>query len=59
MPVLGTCAGMILLAARGASTAGPTSESFGVIDIAVRRNGYGRQRDSFEADLDIARPAGR
>ena len=36
------------------STAGPTSVRFGAIDVAVRRNGYGRQVDSFEADLDVA-----
>ena len=31
----------------------PDQRSFGAIDIAVRRNGYGRQVDSFEADLDV------
>ena len=52
MPVFGTCAGMILLATQvldGRSD----QRSFGAIDIAVRRNGYGRQVDSFEADLDV------
>ena len=53
LPVLGTCAGMILLA-RDVVDGRPDQESFGAIDIAVRRNAYGRQRDSFEADLDIA-----
>jgi 5'-phosphate synthase pdxT subunit len=52
MPALGTCAGMILLA-RDVVDGRPDQRSFGVIDIAVRRNAYGRQRDSFEADLDI------
>jgi 5'-phosphate synthase pdxT subunit len=31
----------------------PDQESFGAIDVAVRRNAYGRQRDSFEADLTV------
>ena len=52
MPVLGTCAGMILLAA-DVLDGRPDQLSFGAIDIAVRRNGYGRQVDSFEADLDV------
>jgi 5'-phosphate synthase pdxT subunit len=51
-PVLGTCAGMIMLAAE-VLDGRDDQQSFGVIDIAVRRNGFGRQRDSFEADLDI------
>ena len=50
--VLGTCAGMILLA-REVLDGRPDQESFGGIDIAVRRNGYGRQRDSFEAALEV------
>ena len=36
------------------STAVPTRRAFGAIDITVRRNGYGRQVDSFETDLDLA-----
>lgn len=48
-PMLGTCAGMILLADRIDDGDDPL---FGLLDIAVRRNGYGRQLDSFEADLD-------
>ncbi len=48
-PLLGTCAGMILLANRIADGDAPL---FGLLDIEVRRNGYGRQLDSFEADLD-------
>ena len=52
MPVFGTCAGMILLATEVLDgRAG--QRSFGVIDIAVRRNGYGRQVDSFEDDIDV------
>jgi 5'-phosphate synthase pdxT subunit len=49
-PVLGTCAGMILLADRILDGDEPV---FGLLDVAVRRNGYGRQLDSFEADLDV------
>jgi 5'-phosphate synthase pdxT subunit len=52
MPALGTCAGMILLA-RDALDGRADQRTFGVIDITVRRNGYGRQRDSFETDLEI------
>ena len=51
LPVLGTCAGMILLA-RDVVDGRPDQVSFGAIDVAVRRNAYGRQRDSFEAPLD-------
>ena len=49
-PVLGTCAGMILLAER---LDGGEDPLFGLLDLEVRRNGYGRQLDSFEADLDV------
>ncbi len=48
-PLFGTCAGMILLADRLDDEEAPY---FGMLDLAVRRNGYGRQLDSFEADLD-------
>ncbi|PIE33493.1 MAG: pyridoxal 5'-phosphate synthase glutaminase subunit PdxT [Ilumatobacter coccineus] len=52
MPILGTCAGMILLAAE--VIGGRDDQiSFSAIDITVQRNGYGRQIDSFEADLEI------
>ena len=49
-PLLGTCAGMILLADRLTDGEAPY---FGLLDLEVRRNGYGRQLDSFEADLDV------
>jgi 5'-phosphate synthase pdxT subunit len=52
LPVLGTCAGMILLA-REVVDGRPDQQSFGAVDVAVRRNAYGRQRDSFETDLHI------
>jgi len=54
MPVLGTCAGLILLATRIADGR-PDQWGFGAVDVAVRRNGYGRQQQSFEASLDPAR----
>ena len=53
LPVFGTCAGMILLATE-VLDGRPDQRSFGAIDISVRRNGYGRQIDSFEADIDMA-----
>ena len=52
LPVLGTCAGMILLATE-VLDGRPDQLSFGAIDIPVQRNGYGRQIDSFETDLDV------
>jgi 5'-phosphate synthase pdxT subunit len=52
MPILGTCAGMILLSS--IITDGRNDQKpLGLIDIEVRRNGYGRQIDSFESDLSI------
>ena len=53
MPVFGTCAGMILLA-NDVLDGRPDQRRFAAIDITVRRNGYGRQVDSFEADLAVA-----
>jgi 5'-phosphate synthase pdxT subunit len=53
LPVLGTCAGMILLAAE-VLDGRPDQRSFAAVDLDVRRNGYGRQVDSFEADLVLA-----
>ena len=53
LPALGTCAGMILLAA-DVTDGRADQRSFGAIDIGVRRNAFGRQNDSFEADLDLA-----
>jgi 5'-phosphate synthase pdxT subunit len=52
LPAFGTCAGMILLADRIESgIAG--QETLGGLDITVRRNAFGRQVDSFEADLEF------
>lgn len=52
MPAFGTCAGMILLAGE-VLDGRPDQRSLGAIDIAVRRNAFGRQVDSFETDLDV------
>ena len=56
MPLLGTCAGMIVCARTvvdRAVVAGREQALLGLVDIAVRRNAYGRQVDSFETDLDV------
>jgi pyridoxal 5'-phosphate synthase pdxT subunit len=50
-PMFGTCAGLILLAKR---LVGYDAPHIGVMDVTVERNSFGRQRESFEADLDIA-----
>ena len=53
LPAFGTCAGMILLADRiEGGVAG--QETIGGLDVVVRRNAFGRQVDSFEADLEVA-----
>jgi 5'-phosphate synthase pdxT subunit len=52
MPVYGTCAGLILLADR--ITDGiDGQQTFGGLDVTVRRNAFGSQVDSFEVDLDV------
>ncbi len=53
MPIYGSCAGMILLADRLIDAA-KGQETFGGIDMTVRRNAFGRQIDSFEMDIDFA-----
>lgn len=52
MGVWGTCAGAILIA-RDVLDALPDQRTLGLMDITVRRNAYGRQLASFEADLDV------
>ena len=57
LPALGTCAGLILMAVEvldGRADQVP----LGALDVTVRRNAYGRQRDSFEVELDVAGIAG-
>jgi 5'-phosphate synthase pdxT subunit len=51
LATLGTCAGMIFLA--GATASGTEQVQLGVLDVVVRRNAFGRQVDSFEADIDV------
>ena len=50
LPVYGSCAGMILLAGE-VLDGRPDQQGLGVLDVAVRRNAFGRQVDSFETDL--------
>jgi pyridoxal 5'-phosphate synthase pdxT subunit len=57
MPVFGSCAGMILLAARLSDYASDL-QTLGAIDMTVRRNAFGRQVESFESDLVLHKIAG-
>ena len=52
LPVFGTCAGMIMMA-HAIHDGRPDQISLDAMDIKVRRNGYGRQNDSFEQDISI------
>lgn len=52
MPVYGTCAGLIMLADTVLDAIGG-QQSLGGLDVAVRRNAFGNQNDSFETDIDI------
>ena len=56
MPVLGTCAGMIMLSKRAYDRiVGDTKQKLiGNLDIVIERNAFGRQNDSFEADLSLS-----
>jgi 5'-phosphate synthase pdxT subunit len=51
-PVLGTCAGMILLAGE-VLDGRPDQRCLGALDVSVRRNAFGRQVESFEAELEV------
>ncbi len=53
MPTLSTCAGLILMS-REVLDGRPDQIALGILDVSVRRNGYGRQVESFEADIPIA-----
>ena len=54
LPILGTCAGTILLASEGDQQVKDTgTKLLGLLDMQVNRNSYGRQVDSFEAELHI------
>jgi 5'-phosphate synthase pdxT subunit len=50
LPLLGTCAGMIFLARE---VEGPPQDLLGVLDVRVRRNAFGRQVASFEAEVEV------
>ena len=55
MPILGTCAGCILLAKEGDDQVSRTeTRLLGLMDMAVDRNAFGRQRESFEADIEVS-----
>ncbi len=57
LPAFGSCAGMIMLADR--LTDGVAGQqTFGGIDMTVRRNAFGRQVDSFESDVDLGQDSG-
>lgn len=60
LPALGTCAGMIILAKKAYDRViGETNQSLlGVMDITVERNSFGRQRESFEATVNLNIPGG-
>ncbi|NLX47217.1 MAG: pyridoxal 5'-phosphate synthase glutaminase subunit PdxT [Euryarchaeota archaeon] len=54
VPIMGTCAGCVLLAKKGGEQAERTgTELLGLMDMSVDRNAFGRQRESFEAPLEI------
>lgn len=54
LPILGTCAGMVLLAKKGDEQVERTRQPLlGIMDFAVKRNAFGRQRESFETELEI------
>lgn len=54
LPIMGTCAGMILLAKEGGKEIEKTKQPLlGLMDISVTRNAFGRQKESFETDLTI------
>ncbi len=50
LPILGTCAGLIILAKELSDS---KMQTLGLMDVVVRRNAFGRQRESFEAELSI------
>ncbi|MGH3786043.1 MAG: pyridoxal 5'-phosphate synthase glutaminase subunit PdxT [Pseudonocardiaceae bacterium] len=57
MPAYGSCAGMILLG-REVLDGRPDQQQLAALDVVVRRNAFGRQVHSFEADLDVVGVAG-
>lgn len=61
MAIYGTCAGLILLAREieGGGEVGKTQTRLGLMDIVANRNAFGRQRESFEVDVEIPEITGR
>ena len=54
LPILGTCAGMVLLAKEGGEDVAKTGQPLlGLMDVTVKRNAFGRQRESFEVPLRL------
>lgn len=54
-PIMGTCAGLVLLANEGDEHVVKTGQVLlGLVDIKIKRNAFGRQPESFETDLDIS-----
>ena len=54
MPVWGTCAGLVLMAKKGDAQVKKTGQKLlELMDFEVERNAFGRQRESFEAELDV------
>jgi len=54
IPIMGTCAGLVLVAKEGDEEVVKTGQSLlGLMDIKVKRNAFGRQRESFEAELEM------
>jgi len=55
LPILGTCAGLVLLAKEGDEEVAKTGQPLlGLMDVKVKRNAFGRQRESFEASLPMS-----
>ena len=53
-PIMGTCAGLIVLAKHGDEQVEKTkTKLLGLLNVKVKRNAFGRQRESFEVDLDV------
>ena len=53
LPILGTCAGTILLAKRLVSDGDEVTNPLGLMDNTVQRNAFGRQKESFEHDIQV------
>jgi 5'-phosphate synthase pdxT subunit len=55
IPILGTCAGLVLLAKEGVEDSVKTGQPLlGLMDVKVKRNAFGRQRESFEVSLPLS-----